>query len=114
MPEKTYLPCDANDDLIPALRLKQGGAHAIAVTDTSAVNTTAFDPYTRVVSLYATGPVFLRFGEDDVTATENDHYYPAGIYYDVAIGAGSDGAHYTHLAVLCAGEDCTLYISEKC
>jgi hypothetical protein len=47
-----------------------------------------------------------------VTATESDHYFPQGVYYDLAIGGGKT-AHYTHVAALRVSSDCTLYISEK-
>ena len=108
----TLLPTDANDQTIPALRLNPGKAHTIAVTATSARNTTAFDTDTRVVSLYATANVFVRFGNSSVTAATTDHFFPAGVYYDFAI-AGKDEPGYTHIAAIRAATDCTLYISEK-
>lgn len=109
----TILPKDINDTSIPALRLKQGGAHNIAVSASSARNTIAFDTQTRVISLYTTAPAYLAFGDSSVTATSAHHYFPAGLYYDVSIG-GDDVAHYSHLAVIRAdSEDGTIYISEK-
>lgn len=110
----TMLPVDSNDNAIPAVRLKPDGAHTIAVTTlASAVNETAFDAATRIVSLYATGPVFVRFGGDDtVEAASGDHFFPAGVYYDFAVGGGRVG-HYTHVAALGVDADCTLYVSEK-
>ena len=109
----TYLPLDNDEYPIPALRLKAtGGAHAIAATATSARNATAFNANTRVVSVYATGPVYLRFGGSSVTATSGDHYYPAGVYYDFSIGGNKVG-QFTYLAVLRADTDCTVYVSEK-
>ena len=65
----TFLPEDANDNPIPALRLKSGGAHTIAVSASSARNASAFDTDTRVVSLYATTPVYVAFGDSSITAT---------------------------------------------
>lgn len=108
----TFLPKDSDDNAIPALRLKSGGAHSIAATAASARNSTAFSDETRVVSLYATGGVFVKFGGPTVTATASDHYFPSGVYYDIALGGGK-APHYTHIAVLRATADCTLYISEK-
>ena len=109
----TLLPKDMNDNTIPALRLKDGAAHTITVSATAAENETAFDTSTRVISLYATVPVFVKFGvSDTVTATSSDHYFPAGIYYDVAIG-GDNSAQYTHISVIRTLENGTLYISEK-
>jgi hypothetical protein len=110
----TLLPLDADNNPIQAMRLRDGGAHSIAATATSARNTTAFSTETKVISLYATGPVYVRLGGASVTASASDHYFPAGTYYDVAItgGRGSAGLD-THIAVLRANADCTLYVSEK-
>ena len=108
----TKLPLDINDHAIPALRLKKESAHTVSAGAASARNTTAFDTNTRIISLYATVPVFISFGDASVTADTSDHYFPAGIYYDMAIGGDGTG-HYTHLAVLRAGPDGTVYISEK-
>jgi hypothetical protein len=108
------MPTDDNNNPIPALRLKDtGGAHSIAATTTSARNATAFATDTQIVSLYATVAVFLRFGSSTITATTTDHYFPAGVYYDVSIG-GEGQKQYTNLAVIRADTtDGIVYISEK-
>lgn len=108
----TKFPLDSNDTPIPVLRLKNGGAQNITSTATSARNGTAFNAETRVVSLYATQDVYINFGDSAVTATTADHFYPAGLYYDFAIGGDGTG-HYTHLAVLRATTNGTVYLSEK-
>ena len=109
----TLLPQDSDENPIPVMRLKDGGAHSIAATASSARNSTAFDAETVVVSIYADVPVYLKFGGTSVTATTSDHFFPAGIYYDVAIG-GERMGHSTHLAVLRADStDGTVYVSEK-
>lgn len=110
----TYLPTDANNNPIPALRLKaSAGAHSIAAGATTARNSTAFDGTTQIVSVFATIPVYLRFGGASVEAANTDHYFPANTYYDFAIG-GEETKQFTHLAVLRVGsEDGTVYISEK-
>lgn len=109
----TLQPLDLNNNPIPALRLKNGGAHSIAATATSARNTTAFPSSTKVVGFYATVPVYIKMGGAAVTASTSDHYFPEGIYYDFAI-VGDGAAHYTHIAVLRAdGTSGTVYISEK-
>ncbi|MCB9987914.1 MAG: hypothetical protein H6868_01120 [Rhodospirillales bacterium] len=108
----TILPTDSNDHVIPAIRLKDGGAHAISVSAASARNAAAFDSETRIVGLYATGPVYIKCGDSSVTATTNDHYFPEGVYYDLAIG-GDKVNQYTHIAALAADTNCILYISEK-
>jgi hypothetical protein len=108
----TLLPVDSNNNPIPAMRLRSGGAHSIAATATSARNTTAFDADTKIVSVYATVPVYLKMGNSSVSATTADHYFPAETYYDFAI-AGDSGAQASHIAVLRASGDGTVYISEK-
>lgn len=108
----TFLPQDSNSYPIPALRLKNGGAHVVPLSVTSSRNAAAFDSATRIVSLYATAGAFVKFGDASVTATTSDHFFPAGVYYDVSVG-GDKTAHYTHVAVLAADGDGTVYVSEK-
>ncbi len=108
----TLLPLDQRDQPIPALRLKSGGAHSISVSATAAVNTNAFDEETRIISIYATVPVYLKFGDDETVATSSDHYFPSGVYYDFAIGGGISG-HYTHVSAIAVGSSGSIYISEK-
>lgn len=110
----TLLPKDADNNTIPALRLRDGGAHKIITTATAARNHIPFDEDTKVISLYATADVYLKFGGASVSATTVDHFFPAGIYYDVAITGGSGkGAHNAYLSAIRASEDGELYISEK-
>ncbi|MCB1555785.1 MAG: hypothetical protein KDJ15_00565 [Alphaproteobacteria bacterium] len=109
----TVLPTDSFNQVIPAVRLKESGAHTLAPTTTIAArNTVAFDEDTRVVSVYATEAVYLTFGGPGVTATAADHYFPADTYYDFSIGGPKVGL-YTHLSALCASADGNVYISEK-
>ncbi len=108
----TIMPTDTNDQPIPALRLKPAGSHHIAASTVSARNASAFADDTKIASLYATVPVFVKFGDVNVVATTSDHYFPAGLYYDFAIG-GEKTAHYTHIAVLSADQAGDVYISEK-
>lgn len=111
----TLLPRDADSNPIPAMRLRSGGAHTISATGSSARNTTAFSDMTKVVNLYATGPVYVKFGTSSITAANTDHYFPEGLYYDFAISGGESGKgpQSTHVAVLAAGSNCTVFISEK-
>ncbi len=108
----TQLPTDQNNLPIPALRLKDGKAHKIAIGATSTRNSTAFDAETQIISLYSTVGVYVRLGASTVTATTSDHYFPAGTYYDIAIG-GDGVAQSTHIAALRESSDGMLYISEK-
>lgn len=108
----TLLPIDSDNNTIPAMRLKSGAAHKITSSGTSTRNSTAFGAGTQVVSLYATQDVYIKFGDSTVTAANTDHFFPAGIYYDVAIGNARSG-HAPHLAVLQVTTGGTVYISEK-
>lgn len=109
----TSLPLDINNNPVPALRLKNGGAHKIAAASASTRNTNAFSAATKIVSVYATVPVYIRMGDASVTASASDHYFPEGIYYDFAI-SGHAAAHCTHIAVLKADTtDGMVYLSEK-
>jgi hypothetical protein len=107
----TLLPRDSDNNIIPAVRLKAGGAHSIAATASSA-RTGPFNADTRIVSLYATSPVYIKFGDSTVTATTADHYFPSGVYYDFAIGGGAV-PQYGYIAALRVSADGTLYVSEK-
>lgn len=107
------MPLDRDGNPIPALALKEDGAHTISVSATSARNAVAFNENTRVISVYATVDVYLKFSEDStVTATSGDHFFPANTYYDIAIG-GNKTSHKPYLAALRVNSDGTLYISEK-
>ena len=108
----TLLPQDSDSNVIPAMRLMTDGAHHISSTSSSARNSTGFNADTRIVSLYATEAVYLKFGGSSVTATSSDHYFPANTYYDVAVGGDRTG-HYTHVGVLRVSADGDVYISEK-
>ena len=109
----TLLPIDSQGHAIPALRLKPGGAHSIAAGASASRTASAFDPATKIVSVYADVPVYLKFGDSGVTAAATDHYFPAGYYYDFAIAGGAYDAPVTHLSVLAAEDSGTVYLSEK-
>lgn len=110
----TLLPKDADNNVIPALRLLDTGAHILSAGASAVRNSTAFTSETKIISLYATDGIFIKFGDSAVTATIADHYFPAGVYYDIAITGGSGkGPHNAYISVLRADTDCTLYISEK-
>ncbi len=109
----TLLPQDANNNPIPALRLLNNGAHSISATSSVSVkNATAFNVQTQIISLYATEPIYVSFGDSDIVATANDHYFPAGIYYDLSIG-GEGIDHMPYIALMAVDTDAEVYISEK-
>jgi predicted dinucleotide-binding enzyme len=87
----TLLPTDANNFPIPALRLRTGASHTIAVTATSARNSVAFNAATAVVT---------------------DHYIPAETVIDIAV-AGDDEQTASYVAAIRLASNGTLYVSEK-
>lgn len=96
---------------LPILRLRPDGAHHLAVTaDSGAIG--PFPDEVRVISLYADGPVHLRTGKADVSASQADHFLPAGLYIDLALGPPGAGRH-SHLAAMCPSGRCTLHVSER-
>ena len=110
----TLLPKDLDNNPIPALKLRDDGAHTIAVSASSNRNSVGFDSNTKVVSLYATDDVYVRFGDSSVAASSSDHFFPAGVYYDIAISGGAGkAAQDLYIAVLQVNGACTLYVSEK-
>lgn len=106
------MPQDQDGHPIPAIRLKSGGSHTVNTSATTARNSTAFDEDTRVISVYATEPVFIAFGDETVSANASDHYFPANVYYDFSIGGDKVG-QYTHIAAVAASAAGVVYISEK-
>lgn len=108
----SLLPQDTNGNPIPTLRLKNGGAHKINTTGASTKNISAFDADTDVIGLYATEDSFINIGTSAITASDSDHFLPAGTYFDLALGP-NDTAQNAYLAVITAGGNGTLYISEK-
>ena len=107
----TLMPVDSRNHPIPALRFASGKAHAIGVTATTARNATAFSADTRVVLIYATGPVYLQTGDATVTASSTDHFFPEGVYFALSLGSNLRTRH-DHIAVIRADGDCILHISE--
>ena len=89
------------------------GAHILAAGATSA-RIGPFNAKTRVISLYATGPVFLASGAGTVVAASSDHFFPAGTYYHASLGGDLQGkGRHSYLAAVRADSDCLIYISEK-
>jgi hypothetical protein len=108
----TILPVDANNYPVPVLRLRPGAAQNIAVSTTSVRCATAFNTETRVVGIYATSAMFVRFGDSTATAATTDHYIPADTYMDVSVAA-DDLQSFSYVAAIRNATDGILYISEK-
>jgi hypothetical protein len=107
----TILPIDSHGNAIPALRPRPDSAHEIALTSSSARNSTAFATDTQIIGIYATTPARIALGDDSVTAADDGHYLPPGLYLYFAIGSDNRG-RATHLAALADDSEGVLYISE--
>lgn len=106
------LPKDDDGNTIPVMR-PTGAAHKISASGTAAENSVAFAATTQVVSICSDVGFYYKLGlDDEVAATVNDHYLPAGVYYDIGIGGDKD-AHYPYISVILATGTGTVWISEK-
>lgn len=107
----TRMPTDAGGNPIPAIQLREDKAHHLTAGAAATRNTTAFDKYTSVISLFVEGTgegIYLRFGDSTVTATNASHHFPTGVYYNFALKEG-----VTHVSVLRKGTtDQVVHISE--
>jgi hypothetical protein len=109
----SLLPIDLDNQPIQVLGLKRtDGVHQIAISATSARNTTGFNATTRVISIFATVDCFVEQGDESVIATTSRHLVPAGIYLDLDIGGGKTSEN-PYLAVISSGPTGTLFISER-
>lgn len=107
----TLLPRDDDNQPIPVLRPKQGGARYLQAGATSVRTASPFDPTTRVLRLYATGSVTFQTGGDGVVATPGSHLLPAGTIDFVSLGSAKQDRH-THLAVRAVDGAAEVYLSE--
>jgi len=107
-------PRDDANAPIPVLALRPGGGQQIAV-DASSARSAAVHPSVRVVTLYSSVDAFIEIGDEDVIAsTATSHFLPAGLPYDISLGAEtrpSDNPRY--VACIALSEAGTLYLSER-
>jgi len=61
-------------------------------------------PSTFLAEVRATAPVYIRFGDETVEATQDNdsHLFPAGVQ-TIIIPVDEDGQRYTHVSVVRAG-----------
>ncbi len=116
----TEMIFDNNGTPIPALTMREGGAHSVAFSATAANNSTAFKTDTVIVSIFATTACFIKLSDTSGdAATTSDHYFPAGIYYDISLGGrpsegyGQKKPNKKYISAIQEGASGTLYISEK-
>ena len=118
------MPVDDNGNAVPCITLKEDGAHKVLSIQSNAPskNATPFGDDTVVISLYVTNPVYIKFlqGPNDTPATAEDHYYPAGIYYNFHLGGrvgdnyavGTNTPNYKYISMLAVSSAADAYISE--
>jgi hypothetical protein len=104
------MPIDQRGNPVPVLGYLDGGDFTLAISNTSARNATPFNAQTKVISIFATVPCFIRLGDNTVTATSGDHFIPDGTYLDIAVNGNTKDRH---LAVIRTSTDGTLYVSER-
>jgi len=111
---KTRMPRDDNSQSIPVLRFRTGGAQTLSLSDTAA-RSSAFSSGTRVITVTCSVASFFRTGGSDVTATTSDHYIPAGIPFDMALGSdmSDTDAYHSYISIITSGATGTAYISER-
>ena len=99
---------DANGNAFPVF--SRGAAHNISVSNsTEVIQLTAG---ARLVSYWATGTVFIEFGDNTVQADQNSHAVPAGLveWEDLTDNKGKVIA--SHISVYCT-EGAEFYVSER-
>ena len=77
----------------------------------SARNSVAFSTDSRVIEIYSDVACYFQTGSVAITASATDHYLPATQARVYALG-GDKTTHHTHIAVIRAVGDGTLYVSE--
>ena len=100
------LPLDGAGHPIDLFRLHPGTAQQIAVTGTTAHQTTAFASDTVAIAVYTTQDCFIRTGNSSVVAATTDHFLPAGFYTTLALKGD------IYLAAISNGTNGTIYLSE--
>jgi hypothetical protein len=111
---KTRMPRDDNSQSIPVLRFREGGSQTVSLSD-AAVRSSALSSGTRVITVTCTVASFFRTGGSDVTASTSDHYIPAGIPFDMALGSdmSDTDAYHAYISIITSGATGTAYISER-
>lgn len=109
-PDTTELPKDKYGRSIPAMRPLASGAHQLTISNISTQQSSAWDQYTKIISIYPTVDCFIEIGANP-TASSSTHFIPANTYMFLNIMLNSrDQA--AKIAVIRNSTDGTLYISE--
>ena len=102
---------DDNGNTAPVFKRRDGLAHnEILVANDPTLIT--FDSKTKIVSFWAEGTVFLKFGGAAVVATTNDHALPAGLIDYEPLTNNNGEIIKTHVSVI-APEGTIFHLSER-
>lgn len=107
--DTTEMPRDKHGRAIPAMRPIESGAMKIAIGSSSVQNGTAWNAYTKIISIYTDVDCYIEIG-DNPTATTNSHFIPANMYMYLSIMVGRN--QNAKIAVIRSSSDGTLYISQ--
>lgn len=111
MVTRSTAPAEVDGGIIQVMRAKAGAAHQISIAATTDRNSSAFATGSRVIEIYADVACYFQTGDNTVTASATDHYLPAQQARVYALG-GDKQTQHTHIAVIRASGDGTLWISE--
>jgi len=107
-------PRDDANAPIPVLALRPNGGQSIAISSSSA-RSAAVHSSVRVITVYATVDAFIEVGDSDVVASAStSHFLPAGLPYDISLGAEtrpSDNPRY--VACIQASDSGVLYVFDR-
>lgn len=102
---------DENHHPVPVFRRRAGLAHNVEVAAGNA-SLIEFDSKTTIVSFWAEGTVYLKFGDENIIATADDHALPAGVVdYEPLIDQALKKVA-THVSVY-SEDGVNFYLSER-
>lgn len=102
---------DDRQNPIPVFRRRDTLAHNVTVAANNHQRV-AFDDKTKLISFWSEGIVFVKFGDDTVTATANDHAIaPGNIEYEPLIDEQGKAA-ITHMSFFSTSE-VVVHVSER-
>jgi hypothetical protein len=113
---KTRMPRDDNSQSIPLLRFRGGGgAQHLSINASTATLSAVFPAGTRVITLVCTVDSFFETGRESVVASASSHFIPAGVPYDMALGAdlSSIDAYHNYISVISVTGTGVAHISER-
>jgi len=109
-------PRDDGNSPIPVLGLRNYGGQQVPFTTSTSNTSQQISSSVRVVTLYTTQDAFIETHgvQTIIPNTQNAHFIPASIPYDISLGFENDAAdNDKFVTVIGATADGILYISER-